>query len=229
MCDHDHLSQQQKPVQSKKSALYNPIFPGFLAISQSETLLFSQQVNVFLQRVFHFLAGDPDISLGYSDGTVLQQLLDQDNIVVVVLVDFCCEELPEGMGAYVLVAQIVRNLLQVLLDGPLRDREHDIILADVVLQAIDLHKLVDHEGDREGSLLLRLFLDDVQTVTGAVFDDIAQAQFENVFDPQSQVRLQDQARCDPVVRPESGAALAHCRYDFCILFLCQSNRCFVRH
>lgn len=162
-------------------------------MSLPDALLFSQQINVFLQRIFHFLARDPDISLGHGDGAVLQQLLYQDDIVVVVLVDLRGKELPEGMGAYVLVAQIVRDLLQVLLDSPLRDREHDIILTDIVLQAVDLHKLVDHKGDREGPLLLCLLLDDVQTVAGAVFDDVTQAQFKDVLYPQSQVCLQDQA------------------------------------
>lgn len=191
--------------------------------------VFLQQVDVLLQRLFHLLAGDSDISLGYGNGAMLEQFLHQDDIIVVIPVDLRSEKLPEGMGPYVLIAQIISDLLQMLLYCPFRDREYDIVPANTVFQAVDLHKLIDHEGYREGPLLLRLLFGNVQPIPGSVFDDIAQAQSEDVLYPQSQVRLKNQARCDPVIRTESGAAFAHCSYDFSVLFLCQGNCRFICH
>lgn len=173
---------------------------------------------MFLQRFFHFPTRDADVSLCHGDGAVLQQLLHQGDIVIVILVDLGCEEFPERMGADILIAQIVRHLLQMFLDGARRDREHKIILADVVFEAVDLHKLIDHERHRERPLLLGLCLHDIQAVSGAILDDVAQAQAENVLYAEPKVRLQHQACRDPVVWPESRSSLPHGSYDLLILF-----------
>lgn len=52
-----------------------------------------------LDRLFKLLLLDADIPLCDCGGTVLQELLDEDDIVAVVVVNLCCVELSEAVRA----------------------------------------------------------------------------------------------------------------------------------
>lgn len=52
-----------------------------------------------LDSLFKLLLLDADIPLCDCGGTVLQELLDEDDIVAVVVVNLCCVELSEAVRA----------------------------------------------------------------------------------------------------------------------------------
>ena len=65
-----------------------------------------------LDSLFKLLLLDADIPLRDCGGTVLQELLDKDNIVAVVVVNLSCVELAEAVRADILaVPQVGANAL----------------------------------------------------------------------------------------------------------------------
>ena len=65
-----------------------------------------------LDSLFKLLLLDADIALRDCGGTVLQELLDEDDIVTVVVVNLCCVELAETVRADILaVTQIGTDAL----------------------------------------------------------------------------------------------------------------------
>ena len=91
----------------------------------------------------HFLLLNPDIPLGDSGGAVLEQLLYQRNIVSAVLVDLRGVIFPEAVGTDAGISQIITDLLQVPLDGPLCQWEDPAIWGDRVVQAVAADKLIE--------------------------------------------------------------------------------------
>lgn len=67
-------------------------------------LLFSLhlQHQMTLDGLFKLLLLDADVPLRDCGGTVLQELLDEDDIVTVVVVNLCCVELAEAVRADIL-------------------------------------------------------------------------------------------------------------------------------
>lgn len=55
-----------------------------------------------LNSLFKLLLLDADVPLCDCGGTVLQELLDEDDIVAVVVVNLCCVEFAEAMRADIL-------------------------------------------------------------------------------------------------------------------------------
>lgn len=70
------------------------------------------QHQMTLDSLFKLLLLDADIPLCDCGGTVLQELLDKDDIVAVVIVNLCCVELSEAVRADILaVPQVGANAL----------------------------------------------------------------------------------------------------------------------
>ena len=70
------------------------------------------QHQMTLDSLFKLLLLDADIPLCDCGGTVLQELLDEDNVVAVVVVNLCCVELSEAVRADILaVPQVGANAL----------------------------------------------------------------------------------------------------------------------
>ena len=112
----------------------------------------------------HFLLLNPDIPLGDSGGTVLEQLLYQRNIVSAVLVDLRGVILSEAVGTDAGISQIITDLLQMPLDGPLCQREDPAIRGDRAVQAVAPNELVEGQGHRECPGLPGLLLHNGQPV-----------------------------------------------------------------
>lgn len=70
------------------------------------------QHQMTLDSLFKLLLLDADVPLRDCGGTVLQELLDEDDIVTVVVVNLCCVELAEAVRADILaVPQVGANAL----------------------------------------------------------------------------------------------------------------------
>lgn len=102
-----------------------------------------------LYCALHFLLLNPDIPLGDSGGAVLEQLLYQRDIVSAVLVDLRGVILSEAVGADADISQIITDLLQVSLDGPLCQWEDSAIRGDRSVQAVAPNELVEGQGHCE--------------------------------------------------------------------------------
>lgn len=132
------------------------------------------------------------------------------------------------MGADALEAQIVADDGELLLDGPLRERENTIFALDIVAQAIILDILENDKGDCKHASLACFLLCQLQVISAAVVDDITGSQAQNITDPQAKVSFQHQGCRNPLIRAKEGRALLHGGNDFFVLIGSQS-RCFLVH
>ena len=74
------------------------------------------QHQMTLDSLFKLLLLDADVPLCDCGGTMLQKLLDENDIVTAVVVNLCCVELSEAVRADILaVPQIGADALQLLL------------------------------------------------------------------------------------------------------------------
>lgn len=76
------------------------------------------------------------------------------------------------MRPNVLIPQIIRNFLQMLLDGPRGDRENDVCFPNAVFATVHENKLIDGQWDNECPFFLRFLLCDVDSVVGSIFDEV---------------------------------------------------------
>ena len=163
-----------------------------------------------LDSLFKFLLLDADIPLRDCGGTVLQELLDENDIVAVVVVNLCCVELSEAVRADILaVSQVGANALQPLLHSSLSDGEYPCLWSDIVVEAIAADELIKGEGHGKGSGFLRLLLHDGQAISVSIMYDISKAQFDDIGNAQSKVGFEYQGGCDALIWPASGKALFH--------------------
>ena len=179
-----------------------------------------------LYCALHFLLLNPDIPLGDSGGTMLEQLLYQRNIVSAVLVDLRSVILSEAVGADAGISQIITDLLQVSLDGPLCQREDSAIRRDRVVQAIAADKLIEGQGHCECPGLPGLLLYNRQPVAFPVSYNVLEFQPENIGDPEPQVGLQHEGGCNGIVWPAAGKPLPQSGDDLLVL-LCGQRQCFL--
>ena len=136
-----------------------------------------------LYRLFDPLRLDADVALRDGGGAVLQEPLDERDVVAVVLVDLCGVPFAEAVGADALVAQIVTDNGELLLDRSCGHREDQVVAAYAVAQTVVLDVLLDDQRDSEHSALPCLLLHDFQTVAVPVKHDVAGAEAQNVADP----------------------------------------------
>lgn len=163
-----------------------------------------------LDSLFKLLLLDADVPLRDCGGTVLQELLDEDNVVAVVVVNLCCVELSKAVCADILaVPQVGANALQPLLHSSLGDGEYPCLGSDIVVETIAADELIESKGDGKGSGLFRLLLHDGQAISVSIMYDISKAQFDDIRDAQSKVGFEYQGGCDAFIWPASGKALPH--------------------
>lgn len=135
-------------------------------------LLLHIQSQMSFNGSFNFLLLDTDVPLGNGGGAVLKELLDESNIVVAVLVNFCGVELTEAVCTDSLKAQIVTDHLQLLLDGSGGNGEDNSIWGDVVVEAVAAYELIQRNGDGECSGLSGFLFDDGEAIAFTVLDNV---------------------------------------------------------
>ena len=163
-----------------------------------------------LNSLFKLLLLDADIPLCDCGGTVLQELLNEDNIVAVVVINLCCVKLSEAVRADILaVTQVGAYALQPFLHSSLGDGEYPCLRSYIVVEAIAADELVKGKGDGKGSCLLRLLLHDGQAISISIMYDISKAQFDDIGNTQSKVGFEYQGGCDALIWSASGKALFH--------------------
>ena len=171
---------------------------------------------------------DADIPLRDGAAAVLQEPLHQNDIVIVVPVNFCGIPFPEAVSRNPRIAKKLTDGGQVLLNCTGANRKHQVIAADRIAKAIVLDVLLDDERNSKDSLLSGLLLYDGETVAATVVYDIAETKLHDIADPKTQVCFQNQSGCDPFVWPEKGRALLH-RCDYFYILLCGQSSCSFVH
>lgn len=172
-----------------------------------------------LDGLFKLLLLDADVPLRDCGGTVLQELLDKDNIVAVVVVNLSCVELAEAVRADILaVPQVGANALQPLLHSSLGDWKYPCFGSYIVVEAIAADELIKGKGHGKGSGFLCLLLHNGQAISISVMYDISKAQFNDIGNAQSKVGFKYQGGCDALIWSASGKALLHGGNDCLVLF-----------
>lgn len=189
---------------------------------------FSYQLRMSFNRLFDPLRFDADITLRDGCAAVLQQTLDKRNVIPVVLVDLRGVPFAEAVSADVLIAEVVTDTGKDLLYFPRRDGENQITVSDAIAQTVILDVLLNHERDREDTLLSRLLLDDGQAEASAVVHNVTGTQTHDVADPQAEVPFEHERRGDTLIGTAAAKAFAHGRDDFLVLFRRESG-CFLVH
>lgn len=179
-------------------------------------------------RLLDPLGFDADITLRDGCAAVLQKALDKGNVEAVVLVDLRGVPFAEAVSADALIAEVVTDAGQNLLNFSRRDGEDQITVSDAVAQTVILDVLLNHERDREDALLSRLLLDDGQAEASAVVHDVTGTQTHDVADAQAEVPFEHERRGDTLIGTAAAKALAHGRDDFFIL-LSRESGCFLVH
>lgn len=158
------------------------------------------QHQMTLDSFFKLLLLNADVPLRDCGGTVLQELLDKDNIVAVVVVNLCCVELAEAVRADILaVPQVGANALQPFLYSSLSDEEYPCLGSDIVVEAIAADELIKGKGHGKGSGFLCLLLHNGQPIPVSVMYNISKAQFDDIRNAQSKISFEYQGSCDALI------------------------------
>lgn len=192
-------------------------------------------LQLYLQHQMSFngflklLLLNADVPLCDCGGTVLQELLDKDDIVAVVVVNLCCVELAEAVRADILaVPQVGANALQPLLHSSLGDWKYPCFGSYIVVEAIAADELIKGKGHGKGSGFLCLLFHNGQTISVSIMYDISKAQFDDIGNAQSKVGFEYQGGCDALIWPASGKALLH-GSDDCLVLLSGYSDGFLVH
>ena len=183
---------------------------------------------MLLYGFFDALGFNANVALSCSSTAVLKEPLNQDNVVTVGFVDLSGIPLSEAVSADILIAQIVADDVQLLLDRALCDGEYDLRASNTMTQAVILNVLVKHQGDSEDPALSCLLLHNLQAVTITIPYNVAQTELQNIADPKPQVALQNQRRGDAIIGSAAGKAFPHGLNDLFVL-LCGQCFCFLIH
>ena len=105
-----------------------------------------------LYCLFYALRLYANVALCRGGAAMLQEPLNQGNIIAAVGVDLCCIPLPETMGGYALIAQIVAHKGKLFLDGPFCDGEKGLCASNRITQSVVFQILLDDKGDCENPL-----------------------------------------------------------------------------
>lgn len=192
-------------------------------------------LQLYLQHQMSFngflklLLLNADVPLCDCGGTVLQELLDKDDIVAVVVVNLCCIELAEAVRADILaVPQVGANALQPLLHSSLGDWKYPCFGSYIVVEAIAADELIKGKGHGKGSGFLCLLFHNGQTISVSIMYDISKAQFDDIGNAQSKVGFEYQGGCDALIWSASGKALLH-GSDDCLVLLSGYSDGFLVH
>ena len=145
----------------------------------------SNKLCVLFNRRLYPLRLNTDIPLCDGGGAVLQQPLNKGYVVAIGLVYLRGVPLTKAVGADTLIAQVVAHDMELLLYGPLGDREYQGVSVYAIPQAIILYVLLDNKRNREHVALAGFLLGDLQAVSVPVSDNITGPQLQYVADPQA--------------------------------------------
>lgn len=151
---------------------------------------------------FHFLIADTDVTPGDVGGRVLEKVLNEDDIVARLVVDVRGVPLSETVGADVLIAEIVADELEVVLNLPNRDGEQKVSVGQLVTLCVVAKEIVNRFGNSECAPLPGFLLHGVQPPTVAVPNDVCHPHAQNVAHPHTEVRFSHEDRGNSWVRPE---------------------------
>ena len=141
-----------------------------------------------------------DIALSYSGGTVLQELLDENDIVTVVVINLRRIELAEAVRADILaVPQIGADALQLLLHSSLGDGKYPCLRFYIMVEAIAADELIERKGNGKCSGFSCFLLYNGQPIPVSVMYNISKAQFDDIRNAQSKVGFQNQGCCDAFI------------------------------
>ena len=168
-----------------------------------------------------------DVSLRHACAAVLQKTLHKGNVKAAVLVDFRCVPLAEAVGADPLKAQIVTDDGKRFLHGPFREGKDALGAADARPQAIVFQILLDDKRHGEYTLFARFLLCDRKAKASPIVHDVAQAQAQDVADPQAEVPFEHKGGSKALIGAEAREALFHRLDDLRVLRCGQRVRLFV--
>lgn len=188
----------------------------------------SNKLRVVLYGRFYPLRLNTDIPLCDGGRAMLQKPLDKGNIIAVCLVNLRGVPFAEAVCADTLIAQIIAHKAELLLYGPLGNGENQLVVADIVPQAIVFYVLLYDQRDGEHAALARLLLGDLQTVSVSIPDNITRAELQYIADAQSQISFQHKGGCNPLIGAAPAKALFHGPYNLFVL-LCGERLCFLIH
>lgn len=153
-----------------------------------------------LDGLFKLLLLDADVPLRDCGGTVLQELLDEDDIVTVVVVNLCCIELSEAVRADILaVPQVGTNALQPFLYSSLSNGEYPCLGRYIVVEAIAADELIERKGNGKCSGFSCFLLYNGQPIPVSVMYNISKAQFDDIRNAQSKISFEYQGSCDALI------------------------------
>lgn len=168
------------------------------------------QHQMTLDSLFKLLLLDADVPLCDCGGTMLQKLLDENDIVAVVIINLRRIELAEAVRADILaVPQVGAYALQPLLHSSLGDWKYPCFGSYIVVEAIAADELIKGKGHGKGSGFLCLLFHNGQTISVSIMYNISKAQFDDIGNAQSKVGFEYQGGCDALIWPASGKALLH--------------------
>ena len=160
-----------------------------------------------------------DIPLCGGGAAVLQEALYQDNVIAIGLVDLCGVPLAEAVGADTVIAQVIADDMQLLLDRALCDGEYNLLASNPMTQAVILNVLVKHQRHSEDPALSCLLLHNLQAVTITIPYNVTQTELQNIADPKPQIALQNQNCGNPLIRTAAGETFPH-GLDGLLILLC---------
>lgn len=177
------------------------------------------QHQMTLDSLFKLLLLDADVPLCDCGGTMLQKLLDENDIVAVVIINLRRIELAEAVRADILaVPQVGAYALQPLLHSSFGDGKYLCFGSYIVVEAIAADELIKGKGHGKGSGLLRLLLHNGQTIPVSIVYDVSKAQFDDIGNAQSEIGFEYQGGCDALIWSASRKALLHGGNDCLVLF-----------
>ena len=139
------------------------------------------QHQMTLDSLFKLLLLDADVHLCDCGGTMLQKLLDENDIVTVVVVNLCCVELSEAVRADILaVPQIGADALQLLLHSSLGEGEYPCLRFYIMVEAIAADELIERKGNGKCSGFSCFLLYNGQPIPVSVMYNISKAQFDDI-------------------------------------------------
>lgn len=112
-----------------------------------------------LNRLLDPLWLNADAALGCGGAAVLKKALCQCNVVAIVLVDLSSVPLSEAVRADAIIAQVVTDDAQLLLDCTLCNGKNGGVTVDTMSQTVILNILQDNKRNSEDPVLVLVLHD----------------------------------------------------------------------
>lgn len=107
-------------------------------------------------------------------------MLHQGDIIPIISVNLSGIVFPEAVGADTGDSKVITYDPQLLLDDPFSNREDNICSGYSIVQAVTTDKLIQGKRNCKHSGLSGLLLDDGETITVSITDDISKSEFQNI-------------------------------------------------